>query len=79
MIKQDITESEKKQYKMIIEEKLLVRLLNNRSERARRTGVFWRNNCNRLKEYLRQRLIECGWKEELKSLCKGLLGTLKKT
>lgn len=25
----------------------------------------------RLKEHLRQRLIECGWKEDLKALCKG--------
>lgn len=26
----------------------------------------------RLEEYLRQRLIECGWKDELKNHCKGI-------
>jgi Transcription factor e(y)2 len=26
----------------------------------------------RIEEYLRQKLIECGWKDELKKHCKGL-------
>jgi enhancer of yellow 2 transcription factor len=30
----------------------------------------------RLEEYLRQKLIECGWKDELKKYCLGKLCTL---
>lgn len=30
-------------------------------------------NINRLKELLRNRLIECGWRDELKQYCKGWL------
>lgn len=27
---------------------------------------------NRLEDYLRQKLIECGWKDDLKKYCKGI-------
>lgn len=50
------TAAERKQYRTIIEDKLL------------KTGEK-----DRLKEHLRQRLIECGWKEDLKALCKEVI------